>query len=202
MYSHLTNFPFVRAYATQPLSSGVEFTAEEIDKMNELFSRAELRKSDLDEGRTDESVRVSNVKFYYPEPETYWIFEKLNYIIELNNSQFWNFDLNGYESFQYSEYEASEGGKYDFHADIDYSNREGATDLQTRKLSLSVILNEQGVDYEGGDFQILIGPKPITCDQAKGTVLLFPSWVLHRVAPVTKGVRKSIVVWVTGPKFR
>ncbi len=202
MYSHLTNFPFVRAYATQPLSSGVEFTAEEIDKMNELFSRAELRKSDLDEGRTDESVRVSNVKFYYPEPETYWIFEKLNYIIELNNSQFWNFDLNGYESFQYSEYEASEGGKYDFHADIDYSNREGATDLQTRKLSLSVILNEQGVDYEGGDFQILIGPKAITCDQTKGTVLLFPSWVLHRVAPVTKGVRKSIVVWVTGPKFR
>jgi PKHD-type hydroxylase len=49
---------------------------------------------------------------------------------------------------------------------------------------------------------VLLGQEPIRCPQAKGMVILFPSWVIHRVTPVTKGVRKSIVVWVTGPKFR
>jgi PKHD-type hydroxylase len=42
----------------------------------------------------------------------------------------------------------------------------------------------------------------VPAEKKKGSVLLFPSWILHRVTPVTKGVRKSIVVWVTGPKFR
>ena len=202
MYNQLSNYPFVRAFATQPLTSGVEFSAEEIERMTELFSKDELRPADLDEGRLDESFRIANVKFYYPGEDTFWIFERLNYILELNNQQFWNFDLNGYESFQYTEYQASQGGKYDFHADVDYTDRQGVVDPQTRKLSLSLILNEPGVDFEGGEFQILIGREPVTCAQAKGSVLIFPSWVLHRVTPVTKGVRKSLVVWVTGPKFR
>lgn len=202
MYNQISNYPYVRAFATQPLTSGVEFSAEELTRMEQLFSKAQLRRADLDEGRVDESFRIANVQFYYPDTETFWIFEKLNYIIELNNQQFWNFDLNGYESFQYSEYRADEGGKYDFHADIDYTDRQGASDPQTRKLSLSLILNEQGVDYEGGDFQVLLGREPITCAQPKGSVIIFPSWVLHRVTPVTRGVRKSIVVWVVGPKFR
>ena len=202
MYKQLTNYPFLRAFATQPLTSGVEFTAEEVERMNALFGKDELRRADVDRGNIDDSVRIANVKFHYPAEESYWIFEKLNYIIELNNEQIWNFDLNGYESFQYTEYEAEDGGKYDFHADIDYSQRDGVADLQTRKLSLSLILSEPGVDFEGGEFQILVGREPITCEQKKGSVLLFPSWVLHRVTPVTKGVRKSIVVWVMGPKFR
>jgi PKHD-type hydroxylase len=202
LYNQLTNYPYLRAFATQPLSDGVEFTNEEVDRITALFAKDELRPGDLNEGTVDESRRIANLKFYYPNEQTYWIFEKLNYIIQLNNEQFWNFDLNGYANFQYTEYEGSEGGKYDFHADIDYSQREGAVDPQTRKLSLSLILSEPGVDFEGGEFQILLDREPITCHQAKGSVLLFPSWVLHRVTPVTRGVRKSIVVWVTGPKFR
>jgi PKHD-type hydroxylase len=202
VYNQITNYPYLRAFATQPLSSGVEFSNEEVDRIVAQFANEPLRRGDLDEGRVDESLRIANLNFYYPTEETFWIFEKLNYIIQLNNEQFWNFDLNGYASFQYTEYEAAEGGKYDFHADMDYSQRDGAADPQTRKLSLSLILNEPGVDFEGGEFQILLGREPITCDQAKGSVLLFPSWVLHRVTPVTRGVRKSIVVWVTGPKFR
>lgn len=203
MYTQLTNQPYLRAFATQPLTSGVEFDGEELERMQRLFSTAQLRSADLgDSGKMDESLRISEVQFYYPDPETYWIFEKLNYVIQLNNEQFWNFDLNGYESFQYTEYHASRGGKYDFHADLDYTAREGASDPQTRKLSLSLILNEPGVDFEGGEFQILVGRDPITCNQTKGSVLLFPSWVLHRVTPVTRGVRKSLVVWVVGPKFR
>lgn len=200
-YNQISNFPFDRAFTTQPISSSIEFTPEEIDRMNFLFSKGDTRAGDVG-GKVDNEYRISNIKFYYPDESSFWIFEKLNYVIELNNRHIWNFDLNGYESFQYTEYHASEGGKYEFHADIDYADRRGAADPQTRKLSLSVILSEPGVDYEGGDFQIMIGNQPVTLAQAKGAVLIFPSWVLHRVTPVTKGVRKSLVVWVTGPKFR
>jgi len=202
MPNQISNYPFARAFATPPLTSGVEFSGEEIDRMNALFSTADLRSGDADQGGVDDEIRISDIKFYYPEPDTFWIFDRLNNIIQVNNEHMWNFELNGYESFQYTEYSAEVGGKYDFHADLDYRDRRNAADPQTRKLSLSLILNEPGVDFEGGEFQIMIGPEPMTCTQAKGSVLLFPSWVLHRVTPVTRGVRKSLVVWVTGPKFR
>jgi len=76
---------------------------------------------------------------------------------------------------------------------------------ETRKLSLSLILSDPD-DYEGGDFYIQTGsPDPeklIKMEQKKGRVLAFPSFMIHGVAPVTKGTRRSIVVWVDGPKFK
>ena len=72
--------------------------------------------------------------------------------------------------------------------------------VQPRKLSLSLALND---DFEGGEFQINEGKEtnPITVPMHKGRVVLFPSFMIHRVTPITKGTRKSIVVWVNGPKF-
>jgi len=201
VFTQLSNFPFERAFSIQPLAESVEFSSEEVARITALTSSNLLRPGNLSEGEVNSDIRISNIKFYYPDESTYWIFEKINNIVEVVNEHVFNFDLNGYSSFQYAEYRADEGGKYDFHSDIDYTGR-NAADPQTRKLSLSIILNEQGVDYEGGDFQILIGATPTTCKQSKGGVLIFPSWVMHRVTPVTRGVRKSLVVWVTGPKFR
>jgi PKHD-type hydroxylase len=201
VYNQISNFPYQRAFAIQPFVANVDFSTQEIDKMTAMFSQDELTPAPLIEGRVNETARISDVKFYYPEEGNFWIFEKLNQIIDVNNRHMWNFDLNGYDSFQYTEYDGANGGKYDFHTDIDYGGN-NSPDPQTRKLSLSVFLNEPGVDYEGGEFQMLVGSKPISIRQTKGGVLLFPSWVLHRVTPVTRGVRKSLVVWVTGPKFR
>ena len=60
------------------------------------------------------------------------------------------------------------------------------------------------VDFEGGDFQINSGQEKDaeSVKMKKGDIIVFPSFMLHRVKPVTKGVRKSIVIWVMGPKFR
>ena len=202
MNNGISNQPYARAFFTEPMTAGIAFSPEEVDRINALFSSKGTKTSATDGQFIDEKMRISDINFYYPNEQTAWIFEKLNYIIDFNNRDIWNFDLYGYESFQYSEYPASKGGKYDFHSDIDYTDRSKGGDPQTRKLSLSLILNEPGVDFEGGEFQILVGPDPHTCAQAKGMVIVFPFWILHRVTPVTKGNRKSIVVWVTGPKFK
>jgi len=76
--------------------------------------------------------------------------------------------------------------------------------VEPRKLSVTVCINEPGTEYEGGEFQINMGnqDKPVTVETKKGRMIIFPSFMIHRVAPVIKGKRKSLVVWVTGPKFK
>jgi PKHD-type hydroxylase len=75
---------------------------------------------------------------------------------------------------------------------------------EIRKLSITMCVNEPGEEYEGGEFQINNGQEKDaeTIPTKKGRMIIFPSFMIHRVAPVTKGKRKSVVVWVTGPKFK
>jgi PKHD-type hydroxylase len=75
--------------------------------------------------------------------------------------------------------------------------------MNHRKLSMTIQLSEPN-EYEGGEFEI--DPEFGVLDQAvikqRGTVLVFPSFLRHRVAPVTSGIRRSLVCWAEGPKFR
>ena len=56
--------------------------------------------------------------------------------------------------------------------------------------------------YEGGDLQFMINNKIVNAPREKGTIIIFPSFVMHRVTPITKGTRQSIVGWVSGPPYR
>jgi PKHD-type hydroxylase len=69
-----------------------------------------------------------------------------------------------------------------------------------RKLSFSAGLNDAS-EYEGGELEFWLGPEPIQYRLKKGQIIVFPSYLLHRVAPVTKGVRKTLVGWSRGPNF-
>ncbi len=113
---------------------------------------------------------------------------------------FYGFNLNGYEWFQYTTYRAEDRGRYDWHADMEFGTSH-APDIESRKLSLTLCLND---DFEGGQFQINSGREeiPIIVPAPKGRVIAFPSFMIHRVTPVTKGIRRSLVVWVVGPKFQ
>tara|TARA_E500000318_G_scaffold111703_2_gene131317 strand:+ start:389 stop:1108 length:720 start_codon:yes stop_codon:yes gene_type:complete len=152
----------------------------------------------------NEAVRKSDVAFVYRDEKTAWIFERLNFIIESLNAQFYNFDVNGYEMMQYTVYHDHEKGKYDFHQDTIMGHALPDDMYETRKLSVTFLLSEPGVDFEGGEFQINSGEEKNseTIVMKKGDVIVFPSFLIHRVKPVTKGTRKSIVIWVVGPKFR
>ena len=219
-YKTLYNYPVERQVKFYPWCywDGA-FTDEELKKMCAYFDTQGVERGttigkiekDKDGNETvtqlpNENIRVSNVKFYNFEPlneNTNWIFQRINYVIEAINNQYYNFNLNGYESFQYTEYESHENGKYDFHMDTIMGANIPRDMIEMRKLSVTMCVNEPGEEYEGGEFQINSSSenKLETIPTKKGRMILFPSFMLHRVAPVTKGKRKSVVVWVTGPKF-
>lgn len=160
--------------------------------------------SDSNDLRKD--IRESKIKFFSPDEENSWIFQRINDCIDKNNDEFYGFDLFGYDFFQYTVYEGEKKGQYDWHSDLLYDKDLGDTlyNSVTRKLTLVMLLNEPGVDFTGGEFQINTDKEEsaVTIDLKKGLIVMFPSFVLHRVKPVLSGVRKSIVIWVEGPKFR
>jgi PKHD-type hydroxylase len=143
-------------------------------------------------------IRVSHVAWLNPTQNTFWIWEKIVNAAANINSEFFNYDLTGcYEPIQLGVYKSEENGNYDWH--IDASMRDRNT---PRKLSMSLVLSDPS-EYEGGELQIKTeSDTPITLNCPKGRAWFFPSFVLHRVAPVTKGVRRSLVLWMSGPAFK
>ena len=128
--------------------------------------------------------------------ELNWAYERLAGISMSLNEQFFKFDLWGFaEGFQFTEYE-SPGGEYSSHVDKTFNK-------QIRKLSIVLQLTDEN-EYEGGDFQLLDAgeKKPENLSRKQGIVLAFPSYTLHRVTPVTKGTRHSLVAWITGKPFK
>lgn len=77
----------------------------------------------------------------------------------------------------------------------------GAGEISHRKLSISVQLSGSE-EYEGGDLQFMINQNTVSVPRTKGTVVIFPSFILHRVTPITQGLRQSVVAWLAGPPYR
>jgi PKHD-type hydroxylase len=117
------------------------------------------------------------------------------YIDIANQSAGWNYLLTSQEKTQLGRYKSSDNGYYDWHMDAGIP-RDGIQ----RKLSISILLSDPS-DFEGGELQFknLEDYKVLT---KRGSIIVFPSFIEHRVTPVTKGVRYSAVTWASGPAFR
>jgi len=109
------------------------------------------------------------------------------------NQQAWKFDVTHSNQCDYLKYDVD--GHYHAHTDtfIDPHWKE------CRKLTVLAFLND---DFEGGRLFLQTGHDKIYPPQKLGTILVFPSFVLHGVEPVTKGIRRSIVAWMVGPWFK
>ena len=139
-------------------------------------------------------IRRSNIKWLTGNN---FVLDTLWYYVQQANRNAFNVDVCKVADVQYTEYHASEKGHYGLHHDINWES-DKAFD---RKLSVTVQLSSPD-EYEGGDFSFSEVENPSTQSRAKGTILIFPSYLLHKVTPVTKGVRKSLVAWFEGPRWR
>ena len=142
-------------------------------------------------GAVDSNVRSSTVRWLYDRG----VKSILNDYVVLANNNAFGVNLNGHCEMQFTEYHASEGGHYDWHHDVHWN---GSTNSD-RKLSITIQLSDPS-EYEGGDFEFQECETP-SC-KAKGSVLVFPSYLKHRVTPVTSGTRRSLVAWFFGPRWR
>lgn len=185
------------------------FSDEELKQVEEYCDTLPLdTASTVGKGGTmdfENPARKSDIAWVRPNEENMWIFERMIWVIEKLNDRFYEFDLNGFEVMQYTVYDEDGEQRYDLHMDTVLGTDKTMEMPETRKLSLSMVLSDPS-EYEGGKFQLQTGlpdeDKMMTVEQLKGRVIGFPSFLLHRVTPVTKGKRKSLVIWVEGPKFK
>ena len=173
------------------------FSKQELDKIYKEVAELPFQEATTFAKTGDKSVRSSSVKWIPQNEQWQWLYERLMQLASEANNELWNFDLiSAPELIQYTEYYASEDGHYDWHQDI------GPNEGSLRKVSITVQLSDSD-EYEGGDLQIWTGGNSIM-DTARGAgvVVVFPSYLMHRVSKVTKGTRRSFVLWVGGEHYK
>jgi PKHD-type hydroxylase len=201
----ITNTTKINGYVTYPYvfwdNFFTDIELDSIEKYCAEINELETGKVyDHKGGDAVSEVRKSQIKFFNKEENNKWIFEKLNLITEHINGQFFNYDLIGYDYIQYTEYN-KKGDFYGFHTDMILGDELEIGMVLPRKLSFSLILSDTST-YKGGDFEVDIGGKIQIAEQKRGRILAFPSFVKHQVTPIKKGIRKSVVWWAVGPKFK
>ena len=172
------------------------------DLIQEKLNSPNLKWEDAtaNEKQREKNIRKSKIVWLGDKCLT----EQLFYSVNLYNQQNWNYDLDGCDGIQYGTY--SDGGFYDWHIDEESEIHNINGKALIRKLSVTIWLNDPN-EYEGGEFDIEVkGPfediRYNTLKLKKGSIVIFPSDMWHRVRPVTSGVRKSLVTWFRGPPFR
>ena len=176
------------------------FSPAELDMIEAYCDRltpgeATVGTSDAPEGKVRGDIRVTQTAWMEATAESKWIYDRIQGVARALNDRVYQYAISGFsEHLQYTIYHGIESGHYDWHVD------QGP--LRTRrKLSISVQLSDPA-QYEGCDLQFYAGNQIETAPRERGTVIAFPSYVLHRVTPCTKGTRKAIVAWITGPQFK
>ena len=149
--------------------------------------------------KIDTAFRKSELRWVNPEAEPK-IKDIIWYYANRANRDSFDLDLRYLNEIQFTKYvgDSKTPAKYDWHHDVDWEE----TRAFHRKLSLVIQLTDPE-EYEGGDFEFDTRLAQLPSEaKLKGSVLVFPSFHTHRVTPVTKGVRHSLVTWVEGPHWR
>lgn len=151
-------------------------------------------------------IRNSNVVWLNDQ----WIYKELHPYVDIANKMAgWNFEWTRSESCQFTKYKINQ--HYDWHCDSwdKPYDKPGIENGLIRKISMTCQLTD-GSEYEGGELEFDFRNKhpdkqnKMLCNEilSKGSIVLFPSFVWHRVKPVTSGTRYSLVVWNLGKSFK
>jgi PKHD-type hydroxylase len=173
-------------------------TNEEINYLANIDNWSNLAPAQIGSGVTNQNFRSTKISWLELSNENKDIWNKLAKVIAEVNSRYFHFDLTGfYEPIQLGIYTAEDKGHYDWHIDMFTSNKNAP-----RKLSMVLMLSDTS-EFEGGELLLKSdsdGHRSLS--MAKGRAWFFPSYMLHKVTPVTKGIRKTLVLWVGGPVFK
>jgi PKHD-type hydroxylase len=205
------------------------FWPEQIMRIREICERREEEEA-LTSGTTNpedanHKMRKNKVSWHDNEELYSMLRAPLN---EVNQQSGWNYNITAIEPVQYTVYYGDEN-HYHWHTDtitndqtLDPSHPEHILKNTIRKISCSVQLTDPR-EYDGGEFELMTGDNiesedyskdlkeegyfktssvPLPHFKEKGSAMFFPSFTYHRVKPVTKGIRRSLVVWFRGPKWQ
>ena len=175
------------------------FSPSELDRIEAIGDRLAAEKAIVASGAADGvvhgKIRITQTAWMELGSETKWLYDRVQGVARALNDRVYQFDLRGFsEHLQYTVYHGAEGGHYDWHVD------HGPIRVR-RKLSISLQVSDPSL-YDGCELQFQAGNRIETAPRDRGSVIAFPSYVLHRVTPCTRGTRKAVVAWTTGPQFR
>ena len=145
-------------------------------------------------GVVDTETRTSHIS-WIPFKKTPEMYKDIDKIMQATNRNHFGFDgMQITEMAQYTEY--PEGGFYEWHVDNDVNF---AHEPVVRKISMTLLLSPDN-EFEGGDLELMTEGKAAKLKQ--GHAIFFASFIRHRVTPVIRGNRKSLVMWFGGTPFR
>jgi len=172
------------------------FTPEELDVIKTIGNSYPKQQAEVGGGDDSQvsDYRKSEISWIPEEPNNQWLYDKISDYAITANKEMWNFDIWGYhDTLQFTNY-YGDGGHYDWHADL-------GPGISNRKLSVVLQLSDPN-DYVGGELQMNTGGGITSVPKQYGLLCFFPSFVLHRVTPLTSGTRTSLVTWLCGANLR
>jgi len=180
----------------QPLALPAAFTQDETRRIVLAASAADSADARLVRGDRAHNLRRADLVWTDDIPELAWVMDRLIDVVREANRRF-DFALDAMaESPQVARYGAERAGHFDWHADI------GDGPVAARRKLTVVVQLSAPEDYEGGALEIQPSAHVVSADRAQGAAVAFPSFLLHRVTPVTQGERHSLTIWAHGPAFR
>jgi PKHD-type hydroxylase len=169
-----------------------EFEVQSVHKLAENYNK--VRATTLIENST---ARKSNARWIAYDEKSKWLYDKVTNAVKEINTELFQFELSGAQPFQYTIYDSTEEGEYDWHTDTMSTENDGV-----RKLSVVILLSDKN-EFSGGSFLISpAGGKPKEILMKMGRMVVFPSWTPHCVTPVLEGTRISLVMWLYGKRFK
>lgn len=146
---------------------------------------------------TNHNLRRASLVWVEDLPDAAWVMDRIVRIAAEANRETFRFDLDEFaESAQVAAYEAGREGHFAWHSDI------GDGPLAAKRKLTMVIQLTNAAAYDGGRLEIMPSAAVAVADTGRGAATIFPSYLLHRVTPVTRGTRHSLTIWAHGPAFR
>lgn len=169
----------------------------ECEALTALCQTGPMKDAGLVRATTAHQIRRAELSWLDDLPQAAWVMDRLMRVVAAANREAFGFDLTDFsESAQVARYGAEREGHFDWHSDI------GAGTLAARR-KLTIVVQLSGpADYDGGALELRPDSNIRQAPRERGLATVFPSFVLHRVTPVTAGTRWSLTLWAHGPAFR